>query len=795
MLWGIEILIVVTPCLYNNGTPPSDFCDTMSNPPFGASYVDGFSDYIVSTYETPVVYIVIVCLLVTFSIVIVAPIACLGQDLARRNKVADDSTYNNKHATHPSDNNNGITLPHHNHGNTTATTASSVVDSNPLSPHSTSTTVSHNHDLKESVFHKIEYPQQHRQHPPAPEQYRAPHNVADIRIFHGELLAAMKVMATERRFASQPQMCHASSGTAQPQQYPASYPQIFPSTPRFFDRSGSFNFKHNSKNNHQTNSERLSAIPSVATTSRLHIPRPRPHNHSGGADKKRPLRSRMPWSHNRPIPRTDTIQRSVWKERQSQMMNHQGNLLSASGDHYNNNNNNNLDGNGSISQNDGGGSRFSRSSWGADGQAIALRKPRAISGAAGTYLDDEAVDGEFEFYRKRYLEQHHQVQKARQHQQKATRTPSISGNSFSDMGSVMPPLSSSVLAPHDAADANDPGRIPNPMKYRSTTISPTGEYMKVSGDSLSSHLSTALSHLIDLAEHNYESQRIVSLAIVPTISAMAEPLFRMVLVAIISNYIDTDSMVAYVLVILFIRITTMEISGAISDAESNMLQDAFIVHGSGDIGFYHAGQTMQLAIFFQLVIGLPVLLMWYFTMDDVVQWLVDDSRIADIASTYSGVIIIDYLVRSASRSFMLPFHLLGHGHFEKYVDIIATILTVVAIAIVAASNDLSLTAIGWIQVIIGIAKFSTKVAYVVLRGWFAPYRDGLLKSWACKVCWIECLSLSSLDCIKTNVFCPCFIDFATIEYWIRCGVLIASLPFVSWFTARTGRMGGINLLR
>ena len=193
-------------------------------------------------------------------------------------------------------------------------------------------------------------------------------------------------------------------------------------------------------------------------------------------------------------------------------------------------------------------------------------------------------------------------------------------------------------------------------------------------------------------------------------------------------------MVAYVLVILFIRITTMEISGAITDAESNMLQDAFIVHGSGDIGFYHAGQTMQLSIFFQLIIGLPVLLMWCFTMDDVVQWLVDDSRIAEIASSYSGVIIIDYLVRSASRSFMLPFHILGQGQFEKYVDIIATILTVVAIAIVAASNDLTLTAIGWIQVIIGIAKFTTKVAYVVLRGWFAPYHDGLLKSWACKVC-------------------------------------------------------------
>ena len=706
----------------------------MMPPNFGVSYVDGFADYIVTTYETPVAYIVIVCLLVTISIVIVAPITCWRQSLTHQNKVGD---VNKQAPVHPDDDNNNETLPNH-HGNTTVSTTSSVVDSNPISPQSVGspTTGSNNCDLNESVFHKMVHHPQHRNRyaqPQAPEQYKAPHNVADIRIFHGELLAAMKVMATERRFGAtsqQEHLCHDSSGTAQ--QHPASYPQMFQHPPRYHDRRDSFTVKNSSKNNNNTNSERMSATPSAATTSRLYSHQHPPHRGVGvgNTEKKRRLRSRMPWSHNRPIPRADMIQRSVWKERQTQL-NHQGTMLSASGDH-----NHNLDGNGSISHNDGGGSRFSRSSWGADGQMIPLKKSRAISGAADTYLDDKAIDGEFEFFRKRYLEQHHQVQKARL-QPKASRTPSISGNSLSDIGSVMPPLSSSVLAPQDAADANDPGRIPHPTKYRTTTISSTGEYVKSPGESLSSYLSTLLSHLLDLAEYNYESQRIVALALMPTISAMAEPLFRMVLVAIISNYIDTDSMVAYVLVILFIRITSMEISGAIADAESNLLQDTFIIHGSGETGFYHAGQTMQLAIFFQLVIGLPVLLMWYFTMDDVVQWLVDDSRIAGIASAYSGVVIIDYLVRSASRSFMLPFHLLGHGQFEKYVDIIATILTVVAIAIVAATNDLSLTAIGWIQVIISLAKFSTKVAYVIIRGWFAPYHDGLLKSWACKVCWID----------------------------------------------------------
>jgi hypothetical protein len=82
---------------------------------------------------------------------------------------------------------------------------------------------------------------------------------------------------------------------------------------------------------------------------------------------------------------------------------------------------------------------------------------------------------------------------------------------------------------------------------------------------------------------------------------------------------------------------------------------------------------------------------------------------------------------------MLPFYLLGQAQFEKHIDLAATIGTIVAIAIVSTTFHLSLTSIGWIQVIIGVAKAITKVAYVVVKGWLVPFREGLLKSWACQV--------------------------------------------------------------
>jgi len=299
------------------------------------------------------------------------------------------------------------------------------------------------------------------------------------------------------------------------------------------------------------------------------------------------------------------------------------------------------------------------------------------------------------------------------------------------LGSIMPPLDPDAISPEDAADANDPGRSPHLIQQYERQTNQTATTSAPPSLEPSNAFSAQFLNILDLAELDYESKRILVLAIPSTIGAMADPFFRIVLVAIISHFIDTDSMVAYLIVILFIRLTTEEISGAIADTESNMLQDALMQ--GGDLAFFQAGQTIQLAIFVQLVVGIPVLLIWYFLMGDVANWLVDDPNIADIASTYTGVIIIDYILRGASRTFMLPFYLTGQAQFEANIDLVATILTLVAIAFVATTNDLSLAAIGWVQVIIGIAKTIIKVAYVTLKGWLQPYKQGLLQTAAFKV--------------------------------------------------------------
>jgi hypothetical protein len=666
---------------------------------------DGFADYYVTTAVAPAIFVVLVTLVVILSIVLVAPFACLGS-----------------HRSNPSSgklNKSGVSEPSHApshlpHG-TAASTSSSCsaerehhhslprINSHSQPPANGSTTGS---KLNHSMLQSMEQPQ-----PVRARRHRIEErpNVADLTIFHRELLNAMKILATERRY-----------GAAAP---PSGDLLLHSDPPPMTSRP----FYHATTPAHTS---ALSAIPSVATTSRLREPR-----------KKRPFRSRMPWGRDQnPQPRLERMQQAVWLERQAAYS--EG---------------------GSVHNSHAARSQGSRHSAAASGWP----KSRIVSTAATHVLEAEALDGEADYYRQRW-----------QHRR------SHSNVSGSDVGSVMPPLSPSVVSPQDAADANDPGRIPNPTQfYSSNSVSSAEDSEKLGWKRL-------LGHLLDLAEINFESRRIVSLAVGPTINAMAEPLFRMVLVAIISHFIDTDSMVAYVLVILFLRISTIEISGAIADAESNMLQDAFFQLG-GVAGLYQAGRVIQLSIVVQVLIGVPVLLMWFFVMNPLVQWLVDDSHIARVASSYTGVIMIDYLIRSASRSFMLPFHLTGQAQFEKNIDLMASFLTVVAIAIVATNFDLSLTAIGWIQVILGIAKALTKVAYVIFKGLIVPYHDGLVKSWACKVC-IVCNCRSTFTYSKSKSLTLLLSSFT--GHCFGCHILVTSFALISGFTVRTRRVGSLGAL-
>jgi Na+-driven multidrug efflux pump len=158
------------------------------------------------------------------------------------------------------------------------------------------------------------------------------------------------------------------------------------------------------------------------------------------------------------------------------------------------------------------------------------------------------------------------------------------------------------------------------------------------------------------------------------------------------------------LVGLFVRLTSEELSGAIIDSLSSFVQASmdYVPHtkGSNDStkANFLAGQYIQLAVILQLVLTLPLLSVWAIFMKPFVMWLVDSTMISELAYEYTHIVVFAYMVQALSRTLTVVFHICGHEHFESVIDLVAAAMQVIAIACVLVLFDnASLNSVGGIQ--------------------------------------------------------------------------------------------------
>lgn len=432
-----------------------------------------------------------------------------------------------------------------------------------------------------------------------------------------------------------------------------------------------------------------SQSPSAATTSRLHLPSPSTKNLSSLVLDVGGRR----WKNRRPIGRVDVIHHAIHHERAGS---------SVSG----------------ISNSKQGhstpGTRATTS------KQHHRKRPgsKGMSDIASSVLSEQT----HEIMRPNSFLHPPLTSMNHHHRNRFIRRPSRSG-SYS-AASERSALSSIVddISPNDAADANDPGR--GNIFVQDENGGKLIQQSTNSGLRLG-HCSAFFESLLELTHPGEEMTRVVLSSFPLAMGAMSEAFYRLVTATFISQYLGTESMIAFLLVGLFVRLTSEELSGAIIDALSSFVQTCLFSE-EGDAARM-AGQFVQHAVFLQLVLGIPLLLVWALSMEDVVFWLVQSTTIASVANDYAQVVVFYYLVQSLSRTCTVVFHICGHEHFESIIDFATSTMQLIVVAFVVATVDnATLMTVGYIQVLIGIAGAVAKVMFPVMRGWMKPFRGGMI---------------------------------------------------------------------
>lgn len=412
---------------------------------------------------------------------------------------------------------------------------------------------------------------------------------------------------------------------------------------------------------HSTNS----GMPSAATTSRLVTPKKRLSSLVLDVGGRR-------WKNRRPIGRIDVIQHAI-----------------------------------------SSGSTISALSSSISRPASEASKAKGMSDVASSILQESSKDARanhplgtprppmmMKYQRSRFF-------------RRPSRTGSYSAHSERSMDrSIMSSIVDDIT-PNDAADANDPGKgniFTQPQQEMDT--------LKLG------YCSGIIESLLTLAAPGEEMRRVVLGAIPLALGAMSEAVVRLITAGLISHYLGTEAMIAYLLVGLFVRLTSEELSGAIIDAASSFVQAALF--SSQPNASFLAGQYVQHAIVLQLLLGVPLLVVWAIYMEDVVEWLVQSESVAEIARDYARVVVFYYLVQSMTRTCTVVFHICGHEHFESIIDFTTLFLQLVVVAcVVSQVESSSLITVGYIQVLIGVAGAVAKLMFPAMRGWMKPFRKGI----------------------------------------------------------------------
>lgn len=336
------------------------------------------------------------------------------------------------------------------------------------------------------------------------------------------------------------------------------------------------------------------------------------------------------------------------------------------------------------------------------------RAPRGMSDVASSILEDEnQIDHPGFFNRPGF--NHRRLR--------------MGGYSVASSRSVMSSIVDDI-SPNDAADADDPGRG---NLFLQEDIQILHQQHRPQSFQKGQHKSGWFYNILDLARPTDESKRVMKTALPLSIGATSEAVFRLVTASFISQYLGSQSMIAYLLVGLFVRLTSEELSGAIIDALSSFLEPSVFLTENN--GAYVTGQYIQVAILLQLVLGIPLLVLWVLTMNPVISWLVQSPTVASIAEEYTRIAVFGYIVQSVSRTFTAVFHICGHEHFESVIDFVASTLQMTAIACVVALVDASdMKTVAYIQVLVCFSACVAKIVFPIFKGWERPFRGGIFQN-------------------------------------------------------------------
>lgn len=292
--------------------------------------------------------------------------------------------------------------------------------------------------------------------------------------------------------------------------------------------------------------------------------------------------------------------------------------------------------------------------------------------------------------------------------------------------SIAPSVMSRIeddITPNDAADANDPGQH---IPYAEDD----DELHICCGKNAlwrPAIISRAIDRLIEIAQPDNETKRIIKLGVPFTLAVVMESVFENVELALIGNFIGTDALSAYALADLLYGTTSEFISGLYDSAMT------VCPHAIGTGNNYLCGQYLQITVWLYLLASVPACVFWWIYMSDGVVWFGLSREVGDMAQDYIQVAMFGGIIEELAEIFHGLLEITDREAFSATIGIIEGLVGVTTIAYMLYFYDLTLVEIAYIDMILAVIFFTITIIISVRFKWINEFAPGMFKNIALKV--------------------------------------------------------------
>jgi len=217
-----------------------------------------------------------------------------------------------------------------------------------------------------------------------------------------------------------------------------------------------------------------------------------------------------------------------------------------------------------------------------------------------------------------------------------------------------------------------------------------------------------------------ETQKILRLGLPYTFSNVSFELFFNVCLILVSQCIGTKHVAAYALVHILVELTDGVLCGPIYSCNT------LCAHAIGAGNPFLAGQYIQLAIILYIGLNVPVVILWWNYMYDVIQWLQwGDEVTAQLAQTFIQSFIWSRIIVGIMKTIWQILEITDHAAEVSLVIFLHGAFNMGFIAVFAITSQMTLFQVGLIFTATALLFLGVTLIWAQQQGWLVPFNQGI----------------------------------------------------------------------